>query len=388
MMKKSVILRGPVLTQSGYGVHCRQLAKWLLSKPNIDVKFQLLPWGDTPWFINPDHDNGFIGKVMERTTDLGGTADVSVQLQLPNEWNTQIARHNVGLTAGVETDRCNPAWLNDINKMDTVIVPSTHVKKCFESTGKTNKQIHVVPESYLERLDHHENVDNNLFDVPTGFNFLVFGQLTGNNPYNDRKNTFFSIKWLCETFKDDKDVGIFVKTNTSRNTKIDRQSVLSIFNTMLSEVRKGPYPKVYLVHGDMNDDEVISLYKHPKIHALVSATRGEGYGLPLLEASVAGLPVIATNWSGHLDFLNQGRFISVDYKMENVHSSRIDNKIFLPGMQWAFPNEDDFKKKVLKFRQSPTIPKQWAMSLSEKLSTTHNFGSICSMYDAILGEVI
>lgn len=387
-MKRSVILRGPVLTQSGYGVHCRQIAKWLLERQNVDVKFQVLPWGDTPWLINPDHEDGFVGKIMERTVDLNHRADVSLQLQLPNEWSTQVASYNVGITAGVETDKCNPEWVNDVNRMNMVIVPSSHAKKCFEATGNVNKQIHVIPESYLEALDHHEVKEENLFDVPTNFNFLILGQLTGNNPYNDRKNTFFSLKWLCEAFKDDKDVGIFIKTNTARNTKIDKKNVKDVLGNVLSEVRKGPYPKVYLIHGSMNDNEVVSLYKHSKVQALVSATRGEGYGLPLLEASVAGLPVIATNWSGHLDFLNQGKFISVDYKLENVHPTRVDNKIFLPSMKWAMPLEEDFKKKVLKFKSSSTIPKQWAASLSEKLKLTHNFKAICEQYDAILGSLL
>jgi len=106
---KTVLLRAPVLTQSGYGVHSRQIARWLLSKPDIDVRFHALPWGTTPWHVNPDSENGLIGKIMHKTVDGNFHADVSLQLQLPNEWSTSVGKYNVGITAGVETDKCNPA---------------------------------------------------------------------------------------------------------------------------------------------------------------------------------------------------------------------------------------------------------------------------------------
>jgi glycosyltransferase involved in cell wall biosynthesis len=180
----------------------------------------------------------------------------------------------------------------------------------------------------------------------------LFGQLTGNNPHNDRKNILFTIKWLCESFKDDPEVGIILKTNSGRNTKIDRNLVMKVLSSVLAEVRKGPYPKLHFLHGEMNDFEVANLYRNPSVKALVSLTRGEGYGLPILEAAASGLPVITTNWSGQLDFLQHTKFIGIDYSLVNLHPSRVDNKIFVQGSRWAEPNENDFKKKILKYCKS------------------------------------
>ena len=383
---KTVLFRASVLTQSGYGVHARQVARWLLSKKDIDVKFQALPWGDTPWILNRDSHDGLIGQIMDRTVDVGPNDryDMSIQLQLPNEWDSSIAKFNVGMTAAVETDKCNPEWVLACNKMDEIIVPSEHVKSCLTNTGNVFKQVHVIPESFVDAIKTQELPELPKFS--TNFNFLVFGQFTGNNPMNDRKNTFNTLKWLCESFKNDHDVGIVLKTNLGRNTKIDRNAVKGILTQFLREIRPSGFPKIHLLHGDMSDAEVAALYVHPQVKALVTLTRGEGYGLPILEAAASGLPVIAPGWSGHMDFLKHGKFINVFYQLAEIHPSRVDNKIFMSGTRWANPSEEDFKKKIVKFRSNHDIPKQWAHDLKEKLHAAYSFERVSEQYDVVLSE--
>jgi glycosyltransferase involved in cell wall biosynthesis len=388
-MKKKVLLRGPVFTQSGYGVHARQIAKWLIDREDIDLSIQALQWGETPWIINEDLHDGMIGRLLEKTVDPNGKLyDVSVQLQLPNEWDTRIAKKNIGITASVETDRCNPEWIKYCNAMSMVIVPSKHAASSLTSSGDVKVPLHVINESYSPVAFKTDKTKIDELDFSTSFNFLIFGQLTGNNPENDRKNIFYAIKWICEAFKNDKDVGIVVKTNAGRNTKIDRKMVLQLFEGLLKEVRRSPFPKVHLIHGDMSDEEVYSLYRHPKIKSLVSLTRGEGYGLPILEAAVSGLPVIATGWSGHTEFLSNGRYIDVDYKLEEIHPTRIDDRIFMKGSKWANPSEDDFKRKIAKFRSASAIPKEWALELQEKLIANYSHDAIVNSYNEITRGIL
>jgi glycosyltransferase involved in cell wall biosynthesis len=385
--KKKVLLRAPVLTQSGYGVHARQIAKWLLSRQDVDLQVQALPWGDTPWLIDKEAHGGFIGQLMERTVDPTGVKyDVSIQLQLPNEWDPRLARKNIGVTAGVETDVCNPAWIGNCNSMSAVAVPSSHAEKCIRASGRITTPMYVIPEAYSEAITQRvtTKVDDLTFSTP--FNFLFFGQVTGNNPENDRKNFFYTIKWFCENFSHDDDVGLIVKTNTGRNTKIDRKVVVQMLNNLLGEVRKSSAPKIHLLHGDMNDAEVASLYRHPQVKALVSLTRGEGYGLPILEAAASGLPVIATGWSGHMDFMSHGKFINVSYKVDKVHPSRVDSNIFMPNAQWAHPSEEDFKKKITKFRNASEVPLQWAKDLQKIILQKYSLESVNRKYDSLLGD--
>lgn len=384
---KTIVLRGPVLTQSGYGVHARQIARWLLDHPNLDVYFMTLPWGDTPWIIDQGYQDGLVGEIMKRTVKPEFKADVSIQLQLPNEWDPTIAKTNIGVTAAVETDRCNPEWITACNTMSAVIVPSQHSRFSLTNTGAVNVPLLVVPEAYNDEIVSAEKVT--LPQFSTSFNFLVFGQLTGNTPESDRKNIFYTIKWLCDIFKNDPDVGIVLKTNVGKHSKIDRGLTKNLITGVVNESRgRSFFPKVHLLHGDMNELEVASLYTHPQIKALIALTRGEGYGLPILEAAASGLPVVATGWSGHLDFLKHGKYVSIYHSLNEVHPSRVDGKIFVKGAKWAMPSEEDFKKRIMKFRNSHTIPKEWALELQKTIVDKYSFKAIGSLYDQALKEFL
>jgi glycosyltransferase involved in cell wall biosynthesis len=158
--------------------------------------------------------------------------------------------------------------------------------------------------------------------------------------------------------------------------------------SLLNEVRKGEYPKFYLLHGRLTPEEMHCVYKNPKIKGMVSATRGEGFGLPFLEAAVSDLPILATDWSGHLDFLNKGKFIKFNYDLKEVHESKIDNHIFIKDTKWAEVREDDFKSKVRKFREKSDKPKQWAVELGENLRNSHSQSAISDIYEEVFGTIL
>lgn len=386
---KTVLLRAPVLTLSGYGVHARQVAKWLFDqeeKLNLDITTELLNWGHTGWIVDPEAEDGLAGRILQASGNSKQFYDITIQLQLPNEWNPMLGACNIGITAGVETDRCNPSWIDSINQMDLVVVPSEFTKQSFMSSGNVTTDIVVIPEAFMNAATEESKPIQ--LDLPTKFNFLVFGQITGNTPDNDRKNLAYTIKWLSEALANRPDVGVVVKSNIVRNTKLDRMACANMFAKLVEEVKQGPGPQFYLLHGNMKDEEVVSLYKHPSMKALISLTHGEGYGLPLLEAAACGLPVMATNWSGHLEFLKYGKFLPIEYKLSPIHESRVDNQIFIPGAMWAYPLEQDFKRKVLKFVDSPDLPKQWAKELQTKILELFSQQTISNQYSKHLDSIL
>jgi len=384
---KNVIIRAPLLSISGYGVHSRQVFRWLESRKDFNVISQIVQWGNTSWMINPDLEGGLVRRIMNTSTELNGKADISFQVQLPDEWDPNLANINIGISAVVETDRCNPAWVHAMNKMDAVIVPSNHIKQTILNSGSITTKLFVIGEWFYDEILSDKKPDINI-DFDTKFNFLSVATFTGNDPDTDRKNLFNTIKWFCEAFPNDKDVGLVLKTNFGRGTHIDRVITRNTVRSILGEVRRGSFPKIHLIHGNFTTEEVISLYNHEDIKCLISLTRGEGFGLPLLEAAACGLPVIATNWSAHLDFLNLGKFIPIHYRLIDITSQRIDNRIFLKDFKWADPLEGDFKKKVKKFRNSHKIPEKWARDLSTRARDQFNSKTLMNLYDKMIKEVL
>ncbi len=378
---KSVVVRAPLLSISGYGEHSRQIFQWAKSIETWSVQSQVLNWGNTSWHINPNEEGGLIEQIMKSSTNQQNGFDISIQVQLPNEWDPKIAKFNIGVTAAVETDRCNEEWISAVNSMSVVIVPTDHVKKTLLASGNVTTPIHVIGEWYMPEIE--QVVEPLQIPLSTTFNFLIVSQMTANTSSDDRKNIHDTLRWMFDVFKDDKDVGIILKTNMGRGTKIDRKLTTDNIEKFISLNRKGKYPRVHLIHGNLSSNEMSSLYRNPSIKALVSLTRGEGFGLPILEAAASDVPVIVTNWSGHLDFLKYGKFVGVDYTLIDIPQTRIDGKIFVAGTKWAQPLEADFKKKITKFRSSSFVPKQWAQDLSKKCKENFSREAILMQYASL-----
>ena len=384
----NVLIRGPLLSVSGYGVHARQVFEWAIKQPGWNVSCAIVPWGICTYYIDPDALGGMIGKIMERSAPANIKSDISLQIQLPDEWDDELARINIGVTAGVETDRCSEQWVKACLKMTKVIVPSEFTRRTFIDSGVPAEHIFAIPEahSYTDEISSH--LDQQLTALPTDFNLLLFGQITGNNPENDRKNTFYTIKWLCELFKDDPSVGVIVKTNMGRFTTSDRQFSQEMFERLIGEVRTGEYPRFYLAHGMLDEIEISTVYKNKNIKALVAPPRGEGWGLPLLDAATCGLPVITTGYSGHMDFMKYVKFLSIDHEMVDVHPSRIDGRVFIPGARWANPKQESFNTRLTKFRKASDLPTQWAEKAAPLLREKFSLNTIMQQYNTLLGDII
>lgn len=392
--KKKVLLRGPFTISSGYGVHARQIAKWFYdNQKNYEVKFELTPWGDCFSIVDNEFDDGLIGWIHQSMIDeqyaRSNVFDLSVQIQLPNEWNPKIAKINIGVTAGVEATLANPAWIGNINQMNLVVVPSEFVKATFAATSQQfeiplTTQIVVIPEAYGEEFDKFPESSLEFIN-DAKFNFLLFGQLTGTNPFNDRKNIPFAVKWFLEEFKGNSDVGLVIKTGTARAQHIDRRNIAAIFQQFLIELGYDSEkdPRITIIHGNLSPEEISGLYRNPTIKALYAPTRGEGWNIPAINAAAVGLPVLATNWSAHTEYLNLGKWIKFDYELKEVHESRIDQNIFIKGTKWAEPDEVDVKRKLKKFYTDSKIPTAWAKEASVKIKENFSINSVKKHYDRL-----
>lgn len=391
-MKKKVLLRGPFTIASGYGVHARQIARWFYdNQESFDVKFELTPWGECYSIVDTSQENGLIGWIyqnMASESDYKNIFDLSVQVQLPNEWDPGKARTNIGVTAGVEASFCNPEWVRAVNCMSKVIVPSEFTKSSFVASSEMSgikliTDIVVIPESFhpvFEKETVSKSIELNL---DSDFNFLMFGQLTGNNPFNDRKNIPFALKWFIEEFKGNSNIGLVLKTGAARAHHIDKRIIAVTFQQYLMDIgyNSDTDPRITIIHGNLSNEEMFSLYKNEKIKGLLAPTHGEGFFIPGINAAASGLPVLATDWSAHTEFLNLGKWIKFDYNLVDVHESRVDQNIFMKGTKWADPVEKDVKFRMRKFYQDCEMPKKWAKELEPIIKQKYSYGALKEHYN-------
>ena len=190
------------------------------------------------------------------------------------------------------------------------------------------------------------------------------------------------IHTFLETFKgaSRKKPALILKTNQTNYSLSDREEILSKINFVKNQVQ-GNLPNIYLLHGEMTDEEMNQLNNDPKVKAFVSFTKGEGYGRPLAEAAITGKPTIVSNWSGHTDFINPEYNILIGGELKPVHRSS-SNKFLMKESQWFNINVDiagramkdvykHYKKYLEKSRkQTQYLKDNWSFDkMTEKLET-------------------
>ena len=359
MNKPICLVTAPVATRSGYGAHSRDICRALIKLDKYDVKIWPVRWGNCS--MNALHEDDPNDKIiidrLLQEPNLPNQPELHFHIVIPNEFSP-MGKYNIGITAGLEKTVCPPQWIEGMNRMDMNIVPSNFVKDVMTSIGfdiaddKTKEtKGHLKVEKPTEVL--FEGVDTKIFkktkeftkdlvtelkQVKESFNFLYVGHWLQGGLGEDRKDTGMLVKVFLETFKNKKNKpGLIMKTSGATVSILDREDILKKI-TDIKETIKGDLPNIYLLHGDLTDDEMNGLYNHPKVKAHVTLTHGEGYGRPLLEATISGKPVIATNWSGHLDFLHKDNAILLGGGLDEVPKRAFPDDMYAESSQWFTVN--------------------------------------------------
>lgn len=386
----NILIRGPLLSMSGYGNHSRQIFELVKSaKPNAKIYCDVLPWGSTSWILSQEFcsDNSF-DEIIQKTMisyELKETQfDEVYHIGLPNEWKPFVDSKNIGVTAGIESDICKESWIDDLNKMDLVITPSEFAKESFIKTSSFSKNslqtdICVIPEwFYVEFQESHDNKYGLLNKVKTDENVLIIGQITSTNPESDRKNIARSLRETASYLSGvDKEIGIILKILTSGSNELAKKIAKDIIK---KEVEDLDVP-VYLLFGNMTPYELKSLYSDPKVTCLLTGTRGECFGLTILEAAVNKLPIIATGWSAHTEFINY--MFQLEYDLKQVPPS--NNTVFFNKCsRWAEYKTSSLEENLKKVFIEKAVDCEELEAQAAFLINNYSKNAIISKYSSIL----
>ena len=359
MSKPLCLVTAPVATRSGYGAHSRDICRALIKLDRYDVRIWNVRWGSTPMnaLIQDDPNDKIIIDKLIDNPNLPRQPDIHIHIVIPNEFQP-MAKYNIGITAGLEMTVCPPQWIEGMNRMNMNIVPSTFVKNIMSTIAydvqdeqtkqkkgelKNEKPIEVLFEGtdtniYKKTNEFSKELLEELKKVDDTFNFLYVGHWLAGGLGKDRKDTGMLLKVFLETFKNmKKQPGLIMKTSGAGFSVLDREDILKKIEEIKHNV-DGKLPNVYFLHGDFTDDEMNQLYNHPKVKAHITLTHGEGFGRPLLEATISQKPVIAPNWSGHLDFLTKNLAVLLDGELQNVEKGAVPDDMLTEGAQWFTVN--------------------------------------------------
>jgi glycosyltransferase involved in cell wall biosynthesis len=353
-MKPLFIISSPFDTYSGYGARSRDLIKAIVETNRYDVRLLSQRWGNTPFgFCEDNSEWKFLLDLMLVNNQLTQQPEIWAQVTVPNEFQP-VGKFNIGFTAGIESTICTPEWIEGCNRMDLNIVSSEHSKKVFLNSKfeKRNKQTNALEELIelkkpVEVLFEGANTDiYKVLNKPCSLNiqikedfaYLFVGHWMPGDLGEDRKNVGLLVKAFYETFKNKpKKPALILKTSQVGSSYIDREEILKKIKQIRKTVNSNNLPKIYLLHGEFTDEEMNEIYNHSKVKAMVSLTKGEGFGRPLLEFSLTKKPIIASGWSGHIDFLNHEFTSLIKGQLTNIHPSTQNQ--FLPAdSQWFSPD--------------------------------------------------
>ena len=360
-MKPTLVFQGPIFTRSGYGDHCRDLMKSLRKMDKYDIKIIPLRWGNTPQ-NQIDGESEFGRWMLERViTQIEQKPDVFVQVSVANEFEAK-GGYSIGITAGVETTICPKDFIDGCNKMDLILVPSQFTKQNLggtiyqqkdEASGqivgeiKIAKPIEVLFEGVDTEIFSKGSGNDVLANVKEDFNFLIVGHWLKGDLGQDRKDIGMAIKTFATVFQympKDKRPGLIVKTSHAGFSVIDREATREKLESVLKPLGD-KCPSVYLIHGDMEESDMSNLYHHPKVKAMISFAKGEGYGRPMAEFTLTGKPIIASGWSGQMDFLPAEHSVLLEGALTQVHESAAD-QFCMKEAQWFTVNYSNAANKI------------------------------------------
>lgn len=408
-----VLVKGPALSMSGYGEQTRFMLDAIRHRQDIDLFLVNINWGKSNLIAANDEKTNWIKSLISKTAmahqaDKQFSYDMSIQVTIPNEWEN-IAPINVGYTAGIECDRVSPVWIEKGNMMNKIITISKHSMDSYKGTqyqlatkqdpnkviGNLQLSTDIDYVSYCAR-NFEKSSESLELGITTSFNFMTISQF---GPRKDLENLLIS---FLEKYKDNPDVGLVVKTHILNTSVLDKHRLKNTLKPLMKKY-KDKKCKVYFLHGELSDSQMNSLYQREDIHAYVTSTHGEGYGLPIFEAVCNGMPVIAPDFSGHVDFLyanvkekkkvkgktkikekNKALFCKIPHELRPIQKEAVWKGVLEEGSKWAYCSQSGIASSMEKVRSNYGMYKKWATELKSHVLEDFSQEKMYSKFNNLL----
>lgn len=369
MNKPVCIIEAPTLSRSGYGDMSNKFALSMINHPKFETKIVPTRWGACPSKFSENDGLTANEKIIFDhllRQPLSKQPELFIKVGLPTEMR-KVGKYNILITAGIETNLPSPQFVESMNIADLNIVISSFLKDVFlkakyqkqynDGSGRSeevsvNKPVEVcfigVDDGVFKQINSTSNEINLAMQkIKEDFCFLFVGMWTHSNGlYSDRKDVGMLIKTFLKAFRGVKNKpALILKTSGATTSVMDRNECLAKIKAIKNEVGGDDLPNVYLLHGDFTQEQMNEIYNHEKVKAHINFSHGEGFGIPLLEASFSGKPIITTDWSGHLDFLDKDTAVLLQGDVRPIQPESV-NEWLVKDSQWFYVNYEKAEERI------------------------------------------
>lgn len=370
---------GPIFNPSGYASEAINLILPLASRLDLGIfhhnniyseKFVqgLVQWERDTLFFLRDKFSAMSGGIAISHNPANGFCDVT------------DATYRIGRTM-FETDRISPEWVTACNQMDEIWVPSAFNVETFARSGVERDKLVVMPEAVDENEfnpDAHEPLP---LPNKAGFNFLAIFE------WSSRKAWDVLLSAYLREFSAADDVCLYLRTyQFSKPDGDPSEAIWSLIREHAAKLDLGneEWPRIHLIAEQVAQADLPRLYK--AADCLVAPSRGEGWGRPHHEAMMMGLPVIATNWSGNTEFMNEENSFLVDYEL--VEAKYLEPELYhYRGHQWANPSEAHLRTIMRRVADAPELAREKGAKARNHMLRYYSREAIANLVVARLQEI-
>jgi glycosyltransferase involved in cell wall biosynthesis len=366
-MPRGVLVRGLVYDNSGYADETRGI---LFGLHRAGIPMQLEPVGSQDLTVGVLTIDEIEELELLKHQRVDFARGVLFQHLPAHDFNTAVhGRTRVGRTM-FETDSIPDGWRAQCEAMDEIWVPTNFNAQVLAAAGVTAEKLHVLP-SGVDTALFRPGLEPLRIAARRGFNFLSVFEWTS------RKGPDILLRAYLSEFKPAEDVTLMLKTYSRTNRNSSLLAKIAYFVEREVGMRLEDTPPILLfAPGFLSTEDIPRLYS--SADAFVLPSRGEGYGRPYMEALSCECPVVATRWSGQMDFLHDQNCELIEWDLTPVLWNT-DIEVFA-GHRWAeprvehlrrvmrhvFEHRDEARKKAVRGRQEMVQRWDWEVLIRDR----------------------
>lgn len=325
----NVAYLGPLKDYSGYGEANRH-AVCALHAAGINVLGQLVTYSQE------SADFGTLGKLINQMVEAQGKYKIKILHTTPDQFNRHMEKGVYHIAHFFwETDRLPQEFADGLNMVDEIWTGSKSNEAAIKASGVT-RPIYIYPQAIETHRDWPKP-----YEVPGHDGFLFYSIFE----WTDRKNPAALLNAYWQEFDGHKDIGLLIKTYFRNFTLANRRMIKNQIELLKAKSGVQNPPPVYLYLDLMDRQQIMRLHKTGD--CFVSAHRGEGWGVPQVEAALAGRAIISTGYGGCHEYFTDGKNAKLlPYEMVKLRGMGHSTRWYDSTQNWAEVNIDALKKAM------------------------------------------